>query len=316
MKSKIIKGIITILFIIALFYLLRTIDFSLVTKEFKNSNKIFIILAIIGTLLAVLIRIIKFKLATKYLSYKISFKNASLFQAIGISCALLTPGRLGELIKSFLLNKRLKIPITPSLGIVIVERIFDLIFLITAAIIYSILIVKNTTFNIIALTLFIIIIIILFLLKKSHIFKKIIPHKFKKYFDKPLKFNRSKKVLASLIIITILTWLADSLVIFFLSKAVNISLPFWMIIGITSISTIAALLSILPWGLGAYDLSILVLFTALGVSKEPATAILIASRLIGIIIPLILSIILINITHFSFKTIKEYNLEKVDSQKI
>lgn len=301
MKGKIIKGIITILFIITLIFLLRTIDFNLFIKELKSINKFFIIAAVITTILAIMARIFKFKFATNYLSYKINFKDASLFQILSLSFALITPARIGEATKAVLLKKRLNIPITSAVSIVILERLLDLLFLVLASFFYSILLIKNITFSIILIAILITIILIFFLMKKSNILKKFIPTRFKKYLDEPIKFNKSKKILILLIIWTIITWLLDSFTIWLIAKSLNISLSFLIVIGITSISTIATLLSILPWGIGAYDLSIIFLLSLLGITKESATIILIASRLIGIIMPFVLSIILINITGFSFK---------------
>tara|TARA_A100001015_G_scaffold316633_1_gene431476 strand:- start:4291 stop:4986 length:696 start_codon:yes stop_codon:yes gene_type:complete len=66
----------------------------------------------------------------------------------------------------------------------------------------------------------------------------------------------------------------------------NISISFFTILAISAIGNLASLLSILPMGIGPKDLSLIYLFSLIGVEKEHVLIMLLYDRIIWIFIPL------------------------------
>jgi len=76
------------------------------------------------------------------------------------------------------------------------------------------------------------------------------------------------------------------------------------ILGVEAIGTLAAVLSLLPLGIGAMDLSMIFLYSLLGIDKEVATIAVLVARTIGFLVPLIIALIITNLSKTSFKEIR------------
>jgi uncharacterized membrane protein YbhN (UPF0104 family) len=277
--------------------------FDQVYHEITGANKLYLFLGILSLVMGSILKIFRFSLVTRIYHHPIPLFEAALVQMVGISIATLTPGRVGEGSKAILLNKRSGFPMTSSVGIVVFERFFDMIFLATGAFFFSAYALQEK-FTI-AIGLFVIALIVLFtiFLRFFNAFKTLIPGRYIEYFTE-VDLKRSHQLAFGVFTLTSLTWIFEAGLPWMLAFSMGISITFPLVFGVICISTIAVVLSILPAGLGTMDLSFLVLFPIIGVATETALSILIIYRFFGIITPFLFSIILVNYKGTSFKEIR------------
>jgi uncharacterized membrane protein YbhN (UPF0104 family) len=302
-RSKKYQLILSLVFLLALIYFLSKLRFDVVFQEISSSNKLFLSLGVISLILAATVKIFRFSMVTKTYHYPISLLEASLIQMVGISFAILTPARIGEGSKAVLLNKRLDVPMTSSMSIVLFERFFDLIFLSTIAFLFSIFLLQDKITVLIGLFVLALLGFFTIFLKYFNAFKNVIPEKYRNYFT-DVKLRYSPFSFLSILLVTALTWSLQAGLPWFTALSLGVSVPYLTILGIVCIGVITILFSILPTGLGAMDLSYLFLYTKIGISIETAFSILVIHRLFDILVPFLFALFLINYHQLSIKEIK------------
>jgi uncharacterized membrane protein YbhN (UPF0104 family) len=277
--------------------------FDLVYQGIIESDKIFLSFGILSLVLAALVKIFRFSLVTTYFHYPTSYLESALIQMIGISIAILTPARVGEGSKAFLLNKRLGVPLSSSFGIVIFERFFDIFLLGTGAFLFSIYFFKGRIALLIGLFLLGLFILFGVFIRYFNLINRLIPQKYKNGF-RDLKLKNNPLLAFSILTTTAIAWIFEAGLPWMLAYSMGVSVPFPLVFGVVCISVIAVVFSILPAGMGTMDLSFLVLFPLLGVSTETALSILLIYRFFGITIPFLFSFVLVNYYGISFRDIK------------
>jgi uncharacterized membrane protein YbhN (UPF0104 family) len=253
--------------------------------------------------LAQVFKILRFALVTKFCNFPISRREASLIQMVGISIAILTPARVGEGSKAVLLNKRLNIPIAESLGIVIFERFFDLILLGSGAIIFSFYMLQSRITLFLAIFILCVFVLFLVFMKSFDRVKKMISRRHLEYF-KDINYKDKKTLFLSIFIITVFAWLSQATLPWLFALSINVKIPFSSVFSIMCISTIAVVFSILPAGIGTLDLSFVMLYSMIGISKETAVSILLIYRFFAITLPFLFALFFINYYGTSIKEFK------------
>jgi uncharacterized protein (TIRG00374 family) len=111
-----------------LIYTFRGVSVSEVANEFSNINYFYLILFILIIFLGTFLRALRWKFMI--VSFKEDVKLKNLFEAtvVGYGVNVLLP-RLGEIARSLYLGSSEKISRSSILGTIIVERVYDLIFL-------------------------------------------------------------------------------------------------------------------------------------------------------------------------------------------
>lgn len=132
MKGKILLPLITGLIIsgVALYYSLRNVPIAEIIQYLTTINYIWIIPSILICTLSLLIRVLRWQIileSTKHLNFLKVFHPLM----IGFMLNLILPGRVGEIARPAILNKKEGVPFTVGLASVAMERLFDLILLIT-----------------------------------------------------------------------------------------------------------------------------------------------------------------------------------------
>jgi glycosyltransferase 2 family protein len=279
--SFILKTIGPVIFIFILFQ----IDFKILFVELKSLNLFYLVLALGIMSLEMVVKAWRWRVILLSLNINISkTKSLSLFW-IGAFVGIITPGRLGELIKiSFLKNKGSNV--FHSFLSIIIDRISDLAVLIFFGVIISVFFIRDLGVYIILIGLFFILIIILlfFIVDKKNflhsIFEKIItkisPVDLKDFetFTFSSYWQEIKKIqnrdIINFFVYTIFNWVLYFLSKYFISLSLGIDLSF---INIVIISISVALISILPIsiaGLGTRDATIIYLFSLFSLDKEAA----------------------------------------------
>jgi glycosyltransferase 2 family protein len=223
-----------------------------VAREISEANYLWVFLAVLGEIIFLLIRVARWKIILAPLEKKIS--NWSLLKATVVSFAIsgVAPAKLGEVARPVFLSRWEGIPLTTSVASIALERGLDLIAII---ILWFLFLVFGTgdispeskpymdALNAVSLTIFILGVIFIFallwfarkrksfkemsegssFLSKSPILGKLVHHFF--VFAEGLQSFQKKRMIALLLLVSVLAWGTVSLTCYFAPKAVGIDLP-------------------------------------------------------------------------------------------
>ena len=233
-------------------------------------------------------RFLKFEYYTKVLDIKIDRKmNFVIFLSSFIMSV--TPGKVGEVFKSYLLKEQNGTPISKSAPIILAERITDFISLIMLSLVGAIMFGYESNLLIIIGSLFIVLIMlisskkisyfIIGLFNKFAFFKKL-SHKVYVGYDSIYRMVRIKELIVC-IFLSILAWFFECLGMYIVINSfgtVNpVHIDIYVSIFIYGFATIAGSVTMLPGGLGATDASITFLLVSL---KSVAQSVAVAATLL------------------------------------
>jgi len=272
--------------IIALLLYLLMIVFSDYTKilnavSLMGVSTILLSLALI--LCSYFFRFVRWVLLTKTIHIKLSFSDSVLIFGSGLSMSI-TPGKMGELLKSYLIKRINKTPISRSAMIIVFERLTDVLALIIISL-SGMFVINHGFSNVVIFALFVMFIILLVREKITYVMLSKLP--FIKRFTKELLncYDSSKNlfVLKNLIInvfISVLAWFLECLGVLLLIQGFNVNNA-WLTIPIYAFSSVFGSLSFLPGGLGIMEVSLSGLLVS--IIKAPihlAIAVTIIARLL------------------------------------
>lgn len=268
MNIKILLNIFITLVLI--YYLLIKLNFITIYSTFAGMNLFWLVSSIPFIVIMYLVKTIKWNILLNCINIKIPFFEALKLILIGTFYGTFTPGRSGELARSFYLKKAEKSKTIPT---IIIDRIVDVIFLLSMSVLSIVLFFNDTNLFILTILMFIIFIIgaIIITNKKiiSFIFKIL-----KKEGDKKENYLRSinmiiknRKVILSVFALSLLYYAINLLVFWIVLKSLNpalndiiiFSLPIIVIMGNFPISIS---------GLGVREFVSVIIFTKL--NESPA----------------------------------------------
>lgn len=125
-----------------------------------------------------------------------------------------------------------------------------------------------------------------------------------RYRNKEKRENAIKTI--KIMIISIFEWIAMALLLFSILKLLGTTLPLSKIFPIYVVSSAIGIVSMMPGGIGGFDLSFILGVSALGINKEEALLALVLYRISYYIIPLSIGIFLLIYENRS-KISKDYN---------
>lgn len=292
---------VSVLFLGILAFLLSKLDLGAVYDQIIKSNKLFLILGVSILIFGVLLKIAKFSLISRYYSYPLSLKQATLIEMVGISLATLTPGRVGEGSKIILMNRKLGMPISSSFSIIILERLLDILILSAGAFLLSSYIIEDMVSLTGLLFLFLVVCLFVFL-RFPNALGGIVPEKYRGHLAVEIK---NDKFLFFLIgITTLFVWTLEAGFQWFVLLSFNTHLSFYIVFGIVCVSTIAVFFSVMPAGIGTMDLSYLLLYTMVGVPMEVAASVLLIYRFFSVLLLFSSTALILNYYQLSVSDIK------------
>lgn len=284
LKNKwILRSIGILLFII----ILSRIDLFKSLELLSNVNIYYLLLAILMFFPVLVLKALRWQTLMKAQGISYPLKDTVLMYAAGLLAGGVTPGKVGDFSKVFYLANE-ENSFGKSFVSVFLDKLFDLSLLTVlvylsmfAFIIYfKNLIIALSAFIMVAFFIFFVLItkkeIIKMILTK--IFKILVPEKFRKaiklnFYDfyndiKLLKF--SKLILAS--VVTILAMMIYFTQCYLIALSLDINIPFLYLVICMSIASIVTLIPISILGIGTRDVTLIVLFSYIGLNKESAIA--------------------------------------------
>ncbi|MEN3037564.1 MAG: lysylphosphatidylglycerol synthase transmembrane domain-containing protein [Candidatus Kryptonium sp.] len=282
LHKKVLTAILISILVLA--FLTIYADLNKLIKSFKNFKWFFIIPVLIFSLLNYLVRFFRWEFYLKKLGVKISTSKNFLIFLSGLTMSI-TPGKLGEALKSYLLKITDNVPISRSAPIVVFERLIDFIAFVILALYGSLYF--NYGKEIIAGVGFVVITSI-FIFSKKEIVHLLLEKTRKVFGDKfTTKINTAYnsaielsdfRILIPTILISTLSWFFECIGFYIVIYAYSIDISLNLATFIYSFSTIAGAISMLPGGLGPTEGSMTALLVLNQVPKDIAVAITIIIR--------------------------------------
>lgn len=305
--KKILSVIISLALVV---FLLSQIDLVKGFRIISQMSLAWIILGFLAYLASVLLRALRWRILIH--SKLIDFKDIFRVTILHIMFNNLLPARSGELTYLYFLKKNQAVSVAEGAATLLAARIFD-VLTIVLLFLFSIfwaglyLSIESSQIILWSLGLLIILILILFYLTKiSRVFLKIFEEMIKKTWLKKsslalflinrseamiesLAAIRQKGIYLSILIISLMTWLAKFLMIAFLLIGLDIHLNLWQIVFGASLTQVANALPIQALaGFGTHEAAWTIAFIWAGLDKEMAIISGFAIHILGIIYALIL----------------------------
>lgn len=281
MIEKIKRNLYIVFGLAILLYLIFAIFTNIndLASTLKSFNWFYLPLLLLFSYLNYLSRFVKWHYYVKLLKINTSMKlSFSIFMS-GLAMSL-TPGKMGEVLKSYMLKQTSGESISKTAPIVFIERVTDFLSLVLLSLIGAIYFNFGIISTLIVGIFFIILVLIIS--NKEISFKlidilqkiKIIKKQAKKLHDayessyKMLQF----KPLTYMVLVSFVAWFFECLGFYFVLHNFDKNILFILPIFVYSFSTIIGSVTMLPGGLGATEGSLTYLLHINGFSKEEALA--------------------------------------------
>lgn len=288
-KKNIKKIIISfILALIILFFLFSRMDFNRTFETLSKANIMFVLLAFVAHYLTMPVRALRWQILFKSIGFKQKLWNLTEIVFLAQFMNSILPAKLGEVYRAHVVKKNYNVSISENLGIIFIEKIFDLLILVAMLIASSYFLFGKTfpetihQLILIALVIVIASIVVVFFLR-IRIFEKIkflpnftleILNRFNKGLNLPIKYS------IPVTFYTILNWFLEIASLYFVLLALSIHLDFWLIIFVVLASSLLTAVPFTPAGLGAVELGIIGIFAITGINSAMAFSILILFRIV------------------------------------
>ena len=131
-KNKIIFILGILVSLVCMWLFARKIEWNHLNRALREANYIYVLPAIIITLISFFIRTIRWSILISPVK-KVSILNLFSANMIGFMANNVLPARVGEVIRPIMIGKKENIKLTTSIATVVMERIFDILSIITVA---------------------------------------------------------------------------------------------------------------------------------------------------------------------------------------
>jgi uncharacterized protein (TIRG00374 family) len=273
LKNKIIISIITVFILIT--FISIFFDFKDLLSILGTFDLKYIGIILLLPLVNYILRFIKWNYYLSLIHIKIPFtKNLLIF--LSSFSLTITPGKLGEILKSYMLKEQFSIPISKSSPIVFAERVTDAISMLFLCALG--LLTFNYGIQPLILITSLILIGIIFIQNKKLSLKlisqlsklKLLKNKsasLERFYLSSYSLFQLKPLILS-VIIGIFSWGSEALVIYFVIKALGLNILMTQGIFVFAFSSLVGALSMLPGGLIATEGSMIGLLTMIGISSN------------------------------------------------
>jgi uncharacterized protein (TIRG00374 family) len=257
-------------------------------KAIVSSIPLYIyLISIVSVLIGYAVRSLKWQYSLNKLNIKIPYSNSLDIFFIGTALAI-SPGKLGELIKSFILKKKYGVEISRSVPLIFADHLTTLFaWLIFISLGISVLPFGYIPFILLCLTILILIFVIqnkrftLKILNKItnlRVFKK---HKIKiMTFFEGILLLLSFKILLVTTALSLISCFTECIPLYLIINTLDINLNLIQCIFVVGLGTVAGTLSLMPGGLGVAEGSVIGMLIFFDINKSIAISISLLERLV------------------------------------
>jgi glycosyltransferase 2 family protein len=292
---------------IALFvYLILKINIFKIFNEIFNANPAYLILSISLTGLLFIIQTLKWFAIAKAQKIEVPFYEAFKINFISNFYGLVTPSRMGNIIRADYLKKYTK-NIGKGISNFVLDKVLD-----TASIFFIVVgffFIYQEKIDFLPINWFIGIFLAIFLMtlvfinkKRSKMllklfFGRFVPKKnrdkLKITFDSFYEDMPKKRYFVWFFILNLINWILIYFITYLIAKSLEIHLPFTYFLAILSIGTVVSLIPVSISGLGTREATLITLFSLFGIPATKVFSMSILNLFITGILPSILVGILI-----------------------
>lgn len=314
MLEKIKRNIFITMALAAAIYLLFSIytDIDKIHDAFSVFNWMIIPVLLLLIFANYLIRFVKWHYYLKTIGIELAARNSFIVFMSGLIMSV-TPGKMGELLKSYLVRQVTGEPIAKTAPVVFAERITDFIALVLLAILGA------WTFNygrIIVIGTGVFFLVVILIICSRTITESIIRRMSKlevlrKYTEKMLTAYESTYVLLRprpllyMSAVSIVSWSFECLAYYLIVINFQTDVTYFFASFIYAFSTIAGAVSMLPGGLGVTDGSMTYLLVHNGIKSNIAVSATFVARIVTLWFAVIIGIVSITVYQKWFGAIKE-----------
>jgi uncharacterized protein (TIRG00374 family) len=287
--EKLKKNLVVSLLVTAVVFFAISVyaDFNSVINSFKKFNWLLLPILLLLSFGNYVIRFFKWEYYLHLLRIQIPIKQSINIFFSGLSMSA-SPGKMGEVLKSFLLKEIFNQPISKTASIIFAERLTDFLSLTFLAIIGIYFFNYSAVWIYFVLISFMIIIVVI---SNKGIADFIIYHlnKFafvKSHSSKITNLYESANLLLQplpllkMIVLTTFSWFFECFAFYLILINFDLSVTILFPTFVYSLSTIAGAVSMLPGGLGVTEGSLSLILINSGISKEFAIASTIIIRVV------------------------------------
>jgi len=285
-------------------------DFNLIQEKISNFNLFYLPIILFFVTLSFVPLFIRWQFLLKNSNIHIPLKSSFLIFLSGGALSI-TPGQIGDLLKSQIIKKKFNVPRTDTTAIILSEKIYDLTAAISASIVGIIILDVDIRLTLIAIS---ILGIIFFLIYYKPAFqfaiKQIKKIKFiSKYANNIsdsyniLQKSTSAKTASICFPLSITYWLIISVAVYYTFLAFDVNLLNYLdILFIYVTSVLFGAVSFVPGGIGVTEGSIVGLLTLNGIDISTALIISVMARVMTLWYPACIGFICLKFSiNFSFK---------------
>lgn len=256
----------------------------------KSFNPLYLLFAPIFVVASLLLKGWKWKLLLNACNQDLPLWSSIKIWTIGFFASIITPGKAGDVIRAFYVKKTNNVGLAESVTSIILERIIDIVTLLTLTVISIFLLVKRYQYdlsfaNMIVLIVLIIVAFYVFTKKKwmMPIIRKltrILPRRYRRGIIQNIGRLYSSIELVKhdwkrLIFITFITFVLWGVLFYYvklLSDGMGLHLDFLFVFMLLPIVTFIELIPISVSGLGTREAAMVVFFSLIGLSASHAVS--------------------------------------------
>ena len=297
------KKILSVLFATICLYLsFNQIDINKVASILLSASIIQILLALLITYVTFYLRSIRWKVLVES-PKSIKLKNYISTTHVGYFLNNVLPLRAGDLVRAKLLSNYTKTGFAFLFGSLVAEKIIDL-WIIG---LFSILLIFFGYYNVLGLE-FSVSILLLYIITSLIIFgNNSVINKIQSKFSRITNFADGYKLVSKnklqLGLISFFLWICFISYVFFILKALNISLSIEQYIGLTIISSLVTSLPFAPAAIGTYHLAVISCLELYGINIEQSQSAAILMHALFVLYTIISGYIYLSLENLNFKSI-------------
>ena len=292
---------------IALFaYLLIKLDINEIFKQLLGASKIYLIAALIFVLFYLFFQTLQWHVLAKKQKIPILFRESLKINLISNFYGLITPSKLGAIIRAEYLKKYSNAG--KGISNFVIDKVLSLISLCFIALLFGFIVLKEKLDWVNGLTLiygillfFLVIGMFLFFYNKEKsksvlkvVYRKLVPKRMKEkakgtfnafYEDLPKKGS-----LFGIFLLHLVSWLVGYIMVYFVALSLGINIKFIYFIGVYPLASLVAQIPITISGLGTREAALIALFGLFGIGAVKVFSMSIIALFIMGVFPALLAI--------------------------
>lgn len=329
MNNKLLKQKYTILglflSIIFMYLAFRKVDIRSLGIRLKTADLTYILLALLPLSASYITRTFLWRKIISTFK-NVDFSNAFSALMIGFFANNILPGRAGEFMRAYVLGTKENMGKTFILATIVIERLSDIFTLLLLLVLCTSIFPMPQWAKHIAVTASIILLIVLaigylILLRQNPLLEKLDSKLF--FLSNPkrgfvitrldsfisgLETLKKPKLILTIFILSLLTWLLASVSVFLTFKSLDINVPNYAMLFVLSVINLGLIIPSSPGYIGTYQFLCVIALSAFSVNKETALSFSVIHQALWYLPLTLLGLVFLwreNLTLANLKTIKE-----------